>query len=224
MSRQFITVTGVVAPLIMDDVNTDLIIPIHHCVNTARKEFGRYAFEAIRYQADGTNNPHFIFNKPQYHGASILLAGTNFGYGSSREPAAWALDGMGVRVVIARSFGGIFYANCLRNGLLPIPLPLNAHNRLVELTSGDQALTITVDLRECAVILPGAELLYFEIEPARRRALLEGLDEIGQTLLSMPDIIAFQEQDQIRRPWVWEPLQSLSGVGDTNRGRPNREL
>jgi 3-isopropylmalate/(R)-2-methylmalate dehydratase small subunit len=217
MSRAFTTVTGVVAPFVTDDVNTDLIIPIKHCVSTAQENLGTYAFEAIRYQSDGTENPHFVFNRTHYRGAPILLAGANFGCGSSREPAVWALDGMGVRVIIARSFGSIFYANCLRNGLLPVTLPAEAHSRLVQLGSGEQPLTLTVDLQACAVILPDGEMLTFEIEPARRRALLEGLDEIGQTLLSMPDIIAFQELDRKRRPWVWESLQATPGIEDTKQ-------
>lgn len=129
--RKFETLTGVMAPIVADDINTDLIIPIKHCITVPRSQLGRHAFESIRYLADGSDNPEFILNRPSYRGAPILLGGTNFGCGSSREPAVWALDGLGVKAIIARSFGGIFYANCLRNGLLPIILPADAHNRLV---------------------------------------------------------------------------------------------
>ena len=219
MTRKYSTVTGVAAPFVVDDVNTDLIIPIKHCMNTARSELGKFAFEAIRYQASGADNPQFIFNQPQYRGAPILIAGTNFGCGSSREPAVWALEGMGIKVIIARSFGGIFYANCLRNGLLPIVLPAEAHDLLVGVTSAEP-MTLTVDLHTRAIILPAGRTLHFDIEPARRRALLEGLDELDQTLLSLPEIKEFQQLDRTRRAWVWEPVQAEPGLGTRNRPQP----
>lgn len=208
MTRKFITVTGTVAPFVTDDVNTDLIIPIKHCVSTARSDLGKFAFEALRYMAGGAENPSFIFNKPSYRGAPILLAGNNFGCGSSREPAVWALDAIGVRVIIARSFGGIFYSNCLRNGLLPIALAVEAHGLMVDLCSGTTPVTATVDLAEQAIILSDGPHLQFEMDAARRHALLEGLDDLEQTLLCLEDIKAFQRMDRERRPWMWQPVQA----------------
>jgi 3-isopropylmalate/(R)-2-methylmalate dehydratase small subunit len=206
MTRKFTTVTGIAAPLILDDVNTDLIIPIEHCVSTTRAQFGRVAFEAIRYRSDGTDNPDFILNRDPYRGAPILIAGANFGCGSSREPAVWALDQMGIRTIIARSFGDIFYANCLRNGLLPITLPHAPYETLAELAAGGEPVTVTIDLERCVIIAPCDTTIPFDVDPSRRQALLEGLDQLGQTLLSVADIAAFQQQDRINRPWIWQTL------------------
>jgi 3-isopropylmalate/(R)-2-methylmalate dehydratase small subunit len=203
MTRKFTSVTGVAAPLLLDDVNTDLIIPIEHCVSTPRTQFGRVAFEAIRYRTDGSDNPDFILNREPYRGSPVLIAGSNFGCGSSREPAVVALDQMGIRTIIARSFGEIFYANCLRNGLLPIALPPEPYDTLVVLVRSDQPVTLTVDLERCAILAPDNMVIPFEIDPSRRQALLEGLDQLGQTLLMLPDIAAFQQRDRVMRPWVW---------------------
>jgi 3-isopropylmalate/(R)-2-methylmalate dehydratase small subunit len=206
MTRKFITVTGIAAPLILDDVNTDLIIPIEHCVSTPRAQFGKFAFEAIRYRSDGTDNPDFILNRPPYRGTPILIAGANFGCGSSREPAVWALDQMGIRTIIAPSFGDIFYANCLRNGLLPIALPHAPYDAIAELATGKVPVTLTVDLERCTIAAPGQTEILFEVDPSRRHAMLEGLDELGQTLLSLSDIATFQQQDRMNRPWVWQTV------------------
>ncbi len=204
MMRKFTTVTGVAAPMLIDDVNTDLIIPIEHCVSTPRGQLGRVAFEAIRYRSDGSENPDFVLNQPAYRGVPILVAGANFGCGSSREPAVWALDQMGIRAIIARDFGDIFYANCLRNGLLPVALQTEAYAQLLATGLDKEPVTISVDLERCLIAVPGGDSIGFDIEPARRHALLEGLDQLGETLLSLPDIAAFQQRDRIRRPWVWQ--------------------
>jgi 3-isopropylmalate/(R)-2-methylmalate dehydratase small subunit len=206
MTRKFTRVTSVAAPLLLDDVNTDLIIPIEHCVSTPRAKFGKAAFEAIRYRADGSENPDFILNRGPYRGAPILIVGANFGCGSSREPAVWALDQMGIRVIIAKSFGEIFHANCLRNGLLPIALPAGDHDKVVALTAGDDPVSLTVDLEHCTIVAPDGIAISFTIDPARRHALLEGLDQLGETLLSLADIVAFQQQDRVKRPWIWDTV------------------
>jgi 3-isopropylmalate/(R)-2-methylmalate dehydratase small subunit len=213
MTRKFTTVTGVAAPLLLDDVNTDLIIPIEHCVSTPRAQFGRIAFEAIRYRSDGSEDPDFILNQPPYRGTPILVAGTNFGCGSSREPAVVALDQMGIRAIIAPSFGEIFYANCLRNGLLPVALSPEPYDRLLALVQGKPPVALTVDLERCAILAPDNTTIPFEIDPSRRHALLEGLDELDQTLLSLPDIVEFQQKDRIRRPWIWETVPAASSDG-----------
>lgn len=207
MTRKFAAVTGVVAPFILDDVNTDIIIPINHCVSTARSDLGKNAFESLRYMADGTDDPNFLFNKSPYRGAPVLLAGSNFGCGSSREPAVWALAGMGIKVIIAKSFGDIFYNNCLRNGVLPIVLATESHALLVQLCSGDAPVTATINLAKGEIILSDDHRFQFEMDPARRKALLEGLDDLEQTLLFLDDIKAFQRVDKQRRPWMWRPVQ-----------------
>jgi 3-isopropylmalate/(R)-2-methylmalate dehydratase small subunit len=216
MTRKFTTVTGIAAPLLLDDVNTDLIIPIEHCVSTPSTQFGRIAFEAIRYLSDGSEHPDFILNQEPYRGTPILIAGANFGCGSSREPAVVALDQMGIRTIIARSFGDIFYANCLRNGLLPIALPADSYDTLLAVGPGlaQAPVTLTIDLERRMIVAPGDTMIPFDIDPSRRQGLLEGLDELGQTLLSLPDIVAFQERDRVKRPWVW----------DTAKGRPEPGL
>lgn len=204
MNRKFSTVAGVAAPLLMDDVNTDLIIPIEHCVSTPRSQFGKVAFEAIRYLSDGSDNPDFVLNRQPYSGAPILVTGSNFGCGSSREPAVWAIDQLGIRVIIARSFGDIFHANCLRNNILPIALSAAVHDSLADIVQHSEAPTeLTVDLEQCVITAPHGTAITFEIDPARQQALMQGLDELDQTLLSLPDIVMFQKRDRVDRPWVW---------------------
>ena len=223
MTRKFTIVTGVAAPLILDDVNTDLIIPIEHCVSTPRAQFGKVAFEAIRYRSDGTENPDFILNREPYRGAPILIAGTNFGCGSSREPAVWALDQMGIRTIIARSFGEIFYANCLRNGLLPIAMPKAEYDMLAALASSEEPATLTVDLERCMILEPNGTNIPFDVDPSRRQALLEGLDQLGQTLLSLSDIAAFQKRDRLDRPWVWQTVPGGPEPGKAASSAPDKK-
>jgi 3-isopropylmalate/(R)-2-methylmalate dehydratase small subunit len=224
MTRKFTTVTGVAAPMLLDDVNTDVIIPIEHCVSTPRAQFGKVAFEALRYLRGGSENPDFVLNRPAYRGAPILIAGDNFGCGSSREPAVWALDQMGIRTIIARSFGDIFHANCLRNGVLPVALPAASYDTLLALGPAEKPVTLTVDLDRCVILGPDGTTIPFAIDPARRHALLEGLDQLGETLLSLPDIVTFQQQDRVNRPWIWQtvPATALSDDvpgGGTHAGR-----
>ena len=206
MTRKFTTVTGIAAPLLLDDVNTDLIIPIEHCVSTPPAQFGRVAFEALRYLNDGSENPEFILNSPPYRGTPILITGANFGCGSSREPAVIALAQMGIRSIVARSFGEIFHANCLRNGLLPVALPEPAYNSLIALGVAERPVSLSVDLERCTIVAGDGTIIPFEIEPSRRRALLEGLDQLSETLLLLPEIRAFQERDRVTRPWVWQTV------------------
>jgi 3-isopropylmalate/(R)-2-methylmalate dehydratase small subunit len=163
-------------------------------------ELGDYALEALRYRPDGSRNPDCVLNEPRFRTAPIILAGRNFGCGSSREGAVTALMAMGVRSVIAPSFGDIFYGNCIQNGLLPVVLPEVDVDRLAALSrSGD----VIVDLERCIVTTPENEAIAFAIDPLRREMLLEGLDEIGLTLKSSDTIAAWQTDDRARRPWVW---------------------
>jgi 3-isopropylmalate/(R)-2-methylmalate dehydratase small subunit len=197
--KPFVTVTGAAAPLLQANIDTDVIIRIERLTEGA--DLGRYALEAMRYLPDGSPNPNCVLNDERFRNAPILLAGRNFGCGSSREGAVTALMAMGVRCVIAPSFGDIFHANCFRNGLLPVELPEGAIEKLAaQSRDGD----FTVDLTRQVVLAPSGELTRFSIDPLQRDALLEGLDEIGLTLKCADEINAWQNADRINRPWVWQ--------------------
>lgn len=199
--QAFTTLTGTAAPLLRDNIDTDIIIRVERLAGTSRESMGAVAFEAWRFLPDGSENPEFVLNQPRYRDAPILLAGTNFGCGSSREGAVWAMMGMGLRCVIAESFGDIFFNNCFQNGLLPVRLDPAAIRRLAA-----AAGPITVDLAAQAVSA-GNDRVEFEIEPMRRTALLEGLDEIGLTLQHAAAIARYQAANRVARPWVWLPRE-----------------
>ena len=194
----FTAVTGAAAPLMLANVDTDLIIRIERL--TERADLGRYALEALRYLPDGSPNPDCVLNEPRFRGAPILLAGRNFGCGSSREGAVTALRAMGVRCVIAPSFGDIFHGNCFKNGLLPVELPEAEISRLAAVA---RDADITVDLARNVVTVPG-EAIPFKVDALQREGLLGGLDEIGMTLTWRDDIEAWQRRDRALRPWIWE--------------------
>ncbi len=202
--QPFTAVSGPAAPLMRDNIDTDMIIRVEKLTGLPRGQMGPWAFETLRYQPDGSENPEFVLNQPPFRDAPILLAGANFGCGSSREGAVWALMGTGVRCVIAPSFGDIFYGNCFQNGLLPVRLPQPDVARLAEACAGGNA-RVTVDLRRQVVVFPHGEEVAFDIEPIRRDAMLDGLDEIGLTLKHADAIAAFQSGDRTTRPWVWHP-------------------
>ncbi len=197
------TIIGIAAPLNIANVDTDVIIRIERLTIGDPREIGRYAFEALRYLADGQEDPHFILNRPAYRGASILLAGPNFGCGSSREPAVTALMAMGLRVIVAQSFGDIFYANCFQNGLLPIRLDEAAVQALME-SAGANPRPFTVDLNEKSIAAPDGRVFDFTIDAQRREALLAGVDDIGLTLRDTAAIHAWQAADRTERVWIWQ--------------------
>jgi 3-isopropylmalate/(R)-2-methylmalate dehydratase small subunit len=204
MMQAFTTVSGTAAPLMRDNIDTDVIIRVEKLTGLHRDAMGPWAFETLRYNPDGTENPNFVLNQEPFRGAPILIAGANFGCGSSREGAVWALMGAGVRCVIAPSFGDIFLNNCFQNGMLPVRLSHADVVRLADACAGGNA-RVTVDLRRQKVVFPHGEEVGFEIEPIRRTAMLEGLDEIGLTLKHTDAIAAFQSADRTTRPWVWQP-------------------
>ena len=195
--QAFTTLTGVAAPLLRDNIDTDIIIRVERLAGTSRESMGAVAFEAWRFRPDGTENPEFVLNQPRYRGAPILLAGTNFGCGSSREGAVWAMMGMGLRCVIAESFGDIFFNNCFQNGLLPIVLDHAVIGQISASTG-----PVTVDLVQQAVAYGNARV-NFTVEPLRRQALLQGLDDISQTLQHDQAIAEYQAADRLNRPWIW---------------------
>jgi 3-isopropylmalate/(R)-2-methylmalate dehydratase small subunit len=203
----FTTLTGVAAPLLVDNVDTDTIIPSREMKTTGRTGLADGLFAPWRYRQGREPEPGFVLNRPEYAAAPILAAGANFGCGSSREHAVWALAEWGIRAVIAESFAPIFRANALRNGLLPVELPRAA----VEALAGRE---VTIDLREQSVACEGAAWT-FEIEPEAREMMLEGLDAIELTLKAMPEIDAWTAADRALRPWVYvSPLQPKAGEGD----------
>jgi 3-isopropylmalate/(R)-2-methylmalate dehydratase small subunit len=203
MMEKFIRVTGIAAPLMQPNIDTDVIIPIDDCVSVPRAEQGRCAFRAWRYLANGTDNPEFVLNRAPFRDAVILVAGINFGCGSSREPAVWALMGLGLRTIIAPSFGDIFYSNCFQNGVLPIMLPEDTVRAIAAEVEAAPEAPMTVDLENRTISNARGLNIPFSIDEARRTALLEGLDEIGMTLRREAKISAWQNRDRARRPWVY---------------------
>ncbi|MBP0464689.1 3-isopropylmalate dehydratase small subunit [Roseomonas sp. PWR1] len=202
------TVAGPAVPMLQANIDTDVIIPIQRLVGTGRTGLGPHAFERLRYLKDGSDNPDFVLNRAQYRGSPVLLAGPNFGCGSSREGAVWALMGMGVRAVIAPSFGDIFFNNCFQNGLLPVALPEDVIRRIAEETEASQGSRhTTVDLVRQVVVTPEGAEIPFAIDPRRRESLLEGLDDIALTLRHKDTIAAWQKADRAARAWAWESVE-----------------
>ena len=200
----FTTVAGAAAPLMRANIDTDTVIRIERLTGAAPEQTAPWLFEALRLDADGREDPGFVLNQPQFRDAPILLAGENFGCGSSREGAVWALKYSGIRCVIAPSFGDIFANNCYQNFLLPVVLPAEQVERLAAQCAGGNA-RVVVDLARQVVVSPHGEELPFSVEAIRREAMLEGLDEIGLTLKQEAAIAAFQARDREARPWVWRP-------------------
>ncbi|MCL6516091.1 3-isopropylmalate dehydratase small subunit [Alicyclobacillus sp.] len=186
----FVTLTGVAAPLDRVNVDTDQIIPKQFLKRVERTGFGQFLFYDWRFLPDGKENPEFVLNDPRYRGASILVAGPNFGCGSSREHAAWSLLDYGFRVIIAPSFADIFYNNCFKNGILLVTLPDDAVRSLMDAAA--RGVAVTVDLERQVVETAEGASWGFEIDPFRRRCLLEGLDDIGLTLQHEDAIAAYE--------------------------------
>lgn len=205
--QSFTTVTGPAIPLMAANVDTDVIIPIQRLVGTGRDGLGPYAFERLRYNADGTDNMDFVPNREPYRGSPIMLAAENFGCGSSREGAVWALMGMGVRCVIAPSFGDIFFANCFQNGLLPVRLPIEEIRRIAEETeAGPGNARTTVDLARQMVVTPTGREIPFQVDGRKKEAMLQGLDDIAMTLKQADAIAAWKARDKQSRGWAWESV------------------
>ena len=198
----FTTLTGVAAPLPLVNVDTDMIIPKQYLKTIARTGLGRGLFDEMRFNPDGSEKPGFVLNRPAYRDAEILVAGANFGCGSSREHAPWALLDFGIRCVIAPSFADIFHGNCFKNGVLPIALPQEQVDALMEAAGNGANARITVDLEAQTVTGPDGQVFPFEVDPFRRRCLLEGLDDIGLTMERAEGIDAYEARADAERPWV----------------------
>lgn len=206
--RKFIQHMGVVAPILVDNVDTDQIIPSREMKRVSRHGLGDGLFAGWRYNYDDMRKiglrKNFVLNKPEYFGASIILGGKNWGCGSSREHAVWALYDYGIRVIIAPSFGRIFYRNCARNGLLAVELPEEQIAILEEQTrDAPQSSRVLVDLARGEIHAPRGEIFKFEIWPSDRNMLLNGLDYIEYTLQHEDDINTFAAKDKTARPWAY---------------------
>ena len=194
--KPLITHTGLVAPLDRADVDTDQIIPKQFLKRIERTGFGQFLFYDWRFLPDGSPNPQFVLNAPRYKGASILLAGANFGCGSSREHAPWALDDYGFRIVIAPSFADIFFNNCFKNGMAPIPLDAEIVRKLMERCQAVEGYTLTVDIEQQSIRDDDGLDVSFEMDSSRKELLLKGLDDIGMTLQEEEAITAFENRRQ----------------------------
>ncbi len=203
--EKFDKLTGVAAPLPMINVDTDMIIPKQFLKTIKRTGLGEALFHEARYRDDGSENPDFVLNKPAYRNARILVAGENFGCGSSREHAPWALADFGIRCVIAPSFADIFYNNCFKNGILPIKLPEADVDKLMEDAEKGANATITVDLENQTITGPDGGEIRFEVEPFRKHCLLNGLDDIGLTFQKERKITGFEKDYGSRYPWLGAP-------------------
>ena len=202
--QPFKSLTGVAAPLPMTNVDTDAIIPKQHLKTIKRTGLGTALFEELRYFPDGRERSDFVLNKDKYRKAQILIAGANFGCGSSREHAPWALLDFGIRCVIAPSFADIFYNNCFNNGILPIVLPQEEVDALLEEAASAEDPTFTVDLERNVIVRPkGNRELPFEIDEFGRHRLLEGLDSVGLTLAKGEAIGGFESKQRLGQPWLY---------------------
>ena len=200
--EKFTTLTGVAAPLPIINVDTDMIIPKQYLKTIKRTGLGSALFSEMRYNDDGSENPDFVLNKPAYRNAKIIVAGDNFGCGSSREHAPWALLDFGVRCVISTSFADIFYNNCFKNGILPIVVSPELLALLMDDAERGSNATITVDLESQTIAGPDGGTIHFDIDPSRKQVLLEGLDDIAGTLKSEMKLTGFENKLSQERPWV----------------------
>jgi 3-isopropylmalate/(R)-2-methylmalate dehydratase small subunit len=203
--QKFEILTATAAPLNIDNIDTDKIIPARFLKTIKRTGLGVHLFDSLRYNADGSEDQNFILNQPKYRGANILIAGDNFGCGSSREHAPWALLDFGITCVIAPSFADIFHGNCFKNGILPIALPAEICARLMDDAAMGANARLTIDLARQRVIRPTGEEIPFEVDEFRKTCLLDGLDDIALTLEHAPAITEYEA----RQP-SWQP--TITGV------------
>jgi len=200
---KFTTLDGVAAPLSMINCDTDKIIPKQHLKTIRRTGLGKALFDEMRYRADGSENPDFVLNQPAYRNAKILVAGENFGCGSSREHAPWALLDFGIRCIIASSFADIFYNNCFKNGILPIKLPQEIVDQLMDDAKKGANARLSIDLEQQTVTRPDGAKIHFEIDGFRKHCLLNGLDDVGLTLEKTPSIDRYEQQTRLSQPWLF---------------------
>ena len=200
--QAFTTLTGIAAPLPLANVDTDKIIPARFLKTIKRTGLGVHLFDTLRFDAAGVERPDFVLNTEPYRHAEVLIAHENFGCGSSREHAPWALLDFGIRCVIAPSFADIFHANCFKNGILPVVLPREVCDRLMEDAEMGGNARLTIDLARQVVVRPNGEEIPFSVDAFRKHLLLNGLDDIGQTMQRAPAIDAYEARVRQRAPWM----------------------
>ena len=199
---KFVTLTGVAAPLPMINVDTDMIIPKQYLKTIKRTGLGKHLFDELRYDASGREISDFVLNRSAYRKAMILIAGENFGCGSSREHAPWALLDFGIRCVIATSFADIFFNNCFKNGILPIVLPQADVDKLMDDAERGANAVISIDLEKQEIRGPDGGCLKFDVDPFRKQCLLNGWDDIGLTLRNEKKIADYEARQQVQAPWL----------------------
>jgi 3-isopropylmalate/(R)-2-methylmalate dehydratase small subunit len=202
--EKFAHLSGVAAPLPIHNLDTDKIFPAIYLKTIKRTGLSQWLFQEIRFKPDGTENPDFVLNQTPYRHAKILIGAENFGCGSSREHAPWALLDFGIRCVIAPSFADIFYNNCFKNGILPIALPKEIVDELMEDATKGANAVLTVDLENQTISRPDGEKIAFELDPFRKHCLLNGLDDIGLTQQKAKAIDAFEAKSRAAEPWKWD--------------------
>lgn len=199
---KFTTLTGVAAPMPIVNVDTDMIIPKQYLKTIKRTGLGSALFSEMRYHEDGSENPDFVLNKPAYRKAEIIVADDNFGCGSSREHAPWALLDFGIRCVISTSFADIFYNNCFKNGILPVVVTPEQLAALMDDAERGANATLTVDLKAQTIMGPDGGSIHFDIDPGRKNTLLEGLDDIATTMKQEESITGFERGMAAEHPWI----------------------
>jgi 3-isopropylmalate/(R)-2-methylmalate dehydratase small subunit len=200
--EKFTKLQGIAAPMPLVNIDTDMIIPKVFLKSIKRTGFGVNLFDEMRYNRDGTEIPDFVLNKPQYRNAEILVAGDNFGCGSSREHAPWAIADFGIKCVISTSFADIFFNNCFKNGILPIVLPQEQVDVLMKDAEKGENARMTVDLEAQEITTSDGEVISFDVDAFKKHCLLEGLDDIGLTMEKAASIDTFEAQASAARPWV----------------------
>jgi 3-isopropylmalate/(R)-2-methylmalate dehydratase small subunit len=200
--EKFTSLTGVAAPLPMINIDTDKIIPKQFLKTIERTGLGRGLFDEMRFNADGSEKPEFVLNQPAYRQAKILVAGENFGCGSSREHAPWALLDYGIRCIIASSFADIFYNNCFKNGVLPLIVPEDIVAQLMEDAGKGANAVLTIDLENQTISRPDGEKVPFQIDPFRKHCLVNGLDDIALTLEKGESIDSYEDKLKLSQPWL----------------------
>ena len=199
---KFETLTGVAAPMPLVNVDTDMIIPKQFLKTIKRSGLGANLFDEMRFDRDGNEVEDFVLNQPAYRNAEILVGGDNFGCGSSREHAPWAIKDFGIRCVIAPSFADIFFNNCFKNGILPIPLPQETVDVLMKDAEKGANARMTIDLKEQTITTSEGEVISFDVDPFKKKCLMEGLDDIGLTMEHASKIDAFEANFNASHPWA----------------------
>ena len=197
---------GIAALMPRINVDTDQIIPKQFMKRTEKSGYGKYLFSNWKYREDGTLNPDFELNRDEFQGASILVAGDNFGCGSSREHAPWAISDHGFKVIVSTSFADIFFSNCFKNGILPVKVTPEALKRLSDEIEATPGVSFDVDVEQQELVTPGGTVIPYELDGFRKESLMKGMDDIDWTLKHADKIYIFEEKQNLKTPWLWKEV------------------